>query len=49
VGLGLPAFSSLDMKIAPEDLIQQMKRSGFVLAQEHHFLPYQCFLIFKVY
>jgi ubiquinone/menaquinone biosynthesis C-methylase UbiE len=44
----LPVGPPLDMKIAREDLIRQMERSGFLLAQEHHFLPYQYFLIFKV-
>jgi hypothetical protein len=36
------------MKIAREDLIQEMESSGFRLVQEHVFLPYQYFLVFMV-
>jgi hypothetical protein len=34
------------MKIAREDLVRQMEGSGFGLAREHTFLPYQYFLVF---
>jgi arsenite methyltransferase len=44
----LPVGPPLDMKIARDDLIQQMESSGFRLAQEHTFLPYQYFLVFLV-
>ena len=44
----LPVGPSLDMKIAREDLIAQMKAHGFRVAKEHSFLPYQYFLIFEV-
>ena len=44
----LPVGPPVDMKIAREDLIRQMERCGFVLTQEHSFLPFQYFLIFKV-
>lgn len=44
----LPVGPRLSMKIAREDLIQQMETSGFRLAQEHSFLPYQYFLVFEV-
>jgi ubiquinone/menaquinone biosynthesis C-methylase UbiE len=37
----------LEMKIAREDLIEQMEGNGFRLAKEHTFLPYQYFLVFK--
>lgn len=42
----LPVGPPLEMKIAREDLIRQMESSGFSLAQEHSFLPYQYFLVF---
>jgi ubiquinone/menaquinone biosynthesis C-methylase UbiE len=44
----LPVGPPLNMKIAREDLIRQMVQDGFVLLQEHTFLPYQYFLVFKV-
>ena len=44
----LPVGPPVDMKIAREDLIQQMESSGFRLVQEHTFLPYQYFLVFMV-
>jgi ubiquinone/menaquinone biosynthesis C-methylase UbiE len=43
----LPLGPPLAMKIAREDLIRQMESSGFQLAQEHTFLPYQYFLVFE--
>jgi ubiquinone/menaquinone biosynthesis C-methylase UbiE len=43
----LPVGPPLGMKIAKGDLIQQMKDSGFLLTQEHTFLPYQYFLVFE--
>jgi len=42
----LPVGPPLNMKIAREDLIRQMESSGFRLAKEHGFLPYQYFLVF---
>ena len=42
----LPVGPPLAMKIAREDLVAQMAKSGFRLAQEHTFLPYQYFLVF---
>lgn len=44
----LPVGPPVDMKIAREDLIQQMESSGLLLAQEHTFLPYQYFLVFMI-
>ena len=44
----LPVGPPIDMKIAREDLIQEMESSGFRLVQEHTFLPYQYFLVFMV-
>jgi arsenite methyltransferase len=42
----LPIGPPIQMKIAREDLIKQMENSGFRLAKEHTFLPYQYFLVF---
>jgi ubiquinone/menaquinone biosynthesis C-methylase UbiE len=42
----LPVGPPLAMKIAREDLVRQMQASGFDLAKEHTFLPYQYFLVF---
>jgi cyclopropane fatty-acyl-phospholipid synthase-like methyltransferase len=42
----LPLGPPLAMKIAREDLIQQMETNGFHLVKEHTFLPYQYFLVF---
>ncbi len=42
----LPFGPPLQMKIAREDLIRQMEASGFHLAKEETFLPYQYFLVF---
>jgi hypothetical protein len=42
----LPFGPPLQMKIAREDLIQQLESNGFRLANEHTFLPYQYFLVF---
>ena len=44
----LPVGPPAAMKIAREDLLKQMLASGFELAAEHTFLPYQYFLVFKV-
>lgn len=44
----LPLGPPLAMKIAREDLIRQMEASGFRVAKEHTFLPYQYFLVFEV-
>jgi ubiquinone/menaquinone biosynthesis C-methylase UbiE len=43
----LPVGPPPQMKIAREDLIEQMAAHGFSLAAEHTFLPYQYFLVFK--
>jgi arsenite methyltransferase len=42
----LPVGPPVQMKIAREVLIEQMQKSGFRLAREHTFLPYQYFLVF---
>jgi ubiquinone/menaquinone biosynthesis C-methylase UbiE len=42
----IPVGPPPQMKIAREDLISQMERSGFRVKQEHTFLPYQYFLVF---
>ena len=42
----LPVGPPLEMKIAREDVVRLMESYGFKLAQEHHFLPYQYFLVF---
>ena len=44
----LPVGPPAEMKIAREDLLNQMQANGFELAKEHTFLPYQYFLVFKV-
>jgi ubiquinone/menaquinone biosynthesis C-methylase UbiE len=43
----LPLGPPTAMKIAREDLIRQMETSGFRLAKENTFLPYQYFLVFE--
>jgi cyclopropane fatty-acyl-phospholipid synthase-like methyltransferase len=43
----LPWGPPFAMKIAREDLIQQMETNGFHLLKEHTFLPYQYFLVFQ--
>ena len=43
----LPLGPPLAMKVAREDLIQQMEANGFHLVKEHTFLPYQYFLVFQ--
>jgi arsenite methyltransferase len=42
----LPLGPPMHMKIAREDLIQEMETNGFRLTKEHTFLPYQYFLVF---
>ncbi len=42
----LPVGPPVEMKIAREDLIAQMRANGFELLKEHTFLPYQYFLVF---
>jgi ubiquinone/menaquinone biosynthesis C-methylase UbiE len=42
----LPVGPPLQIKIAREDVIKQLESSGFRLAKEHTFLPYQYFLVF---
>ncbi|MBI3697314.1 MAG: amidohydrolase family protein [Acidobacteria bacterium] len=43
----LPVGPPPAMKIAREDLIQEVETAGFHLAREHTFLPYQYFLVFQ--
>lgn len=42
----LPVGPPMQMKIARDDLIRQMKSNGFRHTKEHTFLPYQYFLEF---
>ena len=42
----LPFGPPLQMKIAREDLIEELESHGFRLTREHTFLPYQYFLVF---
>ena len=42
----LPVGPPVEMKIAREDLLAQLKGAGFQLLKEYTFLPYQYFLIF---
>ncbi len=42
----LPVGPPTSMKIPRQDLIDEMKQSGFELEKEYTFLPYQYFLIF---
>ena len=44
----LPVGPPVDMKIAREDLVRQLETSGFRLAKEFTFLPYQYFLVFTL-
>lgn len=44
----LPVGPPVGMKIAREDVLEQMEANGFRLATEHRFLPYQYFLVFTV-
>jgi arsenite methyltransferase len=44
----LPVGPPVEMKIAREELIAQMKEHGFSLVKEHTFLPYQYFLVFEL-
>jgi len=44
----LPVGPPAAMKIAREDLLEQMQANGFRLLKEHTFLPYQYFLVFGV-
>ena len=43
----LPVGPPNTMKIARDDLLQQMQAHGFRLVREHTFLPYQYFLVFE--
>ena len=43
----LPFGPPLEMKIAKEDMIEEVKPAGFHLAKDWDFLPYQYFLIFE--
>jgi arsenite methyltransferase len=43
----LPVGPPDEMKIAREDVIDQMKAGGFRLAKEYTFLPYHYFLVFS--
>jgi ubiquinone/menaquinone biosynthesis C-methylase UbiE len=42
----LPVGPPPEMKVAREEVVQQMEAGGFQLAKEHTFLPYQYFLVF---
>jgi len=42
-----PVGPPMEMRIAREDLIKQLESNEFTLTQEHTFLPYQYFLIFR--
>jgi ubiquinone/menaquinone biosynthesis C-methylase UbiE len=42
----LPVGPPVAMKIAREEVLQQMEAHGFRLATEHMFLPYQYLLVF---
>ncbi|MGH9198977.1 MAG: class I SAM-dependent methyltransferase [Acidimicrobiia bacterium] len=44
----LPVGPPTEMKIARDDLVRQVESSGFALAREHTFLPYQYFLVFSI-
>ena len=44
----LPVGPPVGMKIAREDLLEQMQANGFRLVTEHVFLPHQYFLVFAV-
>jgi ubiquinone/menaquinone biosynthesis C-methylase UbiE len=37
----------MEMRIDRDDLVKEMERSGFHLDEEHTFLPYQYFLVFR--
>ena len=43
-----PMGPPMEMRIDRADLVKEMETSGFRVAAEHTFLPYQYFLIFKV-
>jgi ubiquinone/menaquinone biosynthesis C-methylase UbiE len=42
----LPVGPPPEMKLGREEVIREMESSGFKLAKEHTFLPYQYFLVF---
>ncbi len=43
-----PVGPPMEMRIARDDLVQEMETNGFRLAEEHTFLEYQYFLVFEV-
>jgi ubiquinone/menaquinone biosynthesis C-methylase UbiE len=43
----LPVGPPVTMKIAKEEMIQEVKPAGFHLVQQFDFLPYQYFLVFQ--
>jgi ubiquinone/menaquinone biosynthesis C-methylase UbiE len=43
----LPVGPPVAMKIAKEDMIEEVKPAGFHLVKDFDFLPYQYFLIFQ--
>ncbi|MCL4789515.1 MAG: methyltransferase domain-containing protein [Verrucomicrobia bacterium] len=43
-----PVGPPQEMRIDRADLVKEMEKSGFRVAAEHTFLPYQYFLVFKV-
>jgi ubiquinone/menaquinone biosynthesis C-methylase UbiE len=44
----LPVGPPTSMKIARDDLVEQMETAGYRLVAEHDVLPYQYFLVFEV-
>jgi ubiquinone/menaquinone biosynthesis C-methylase UbiE len=43
----LPVGPPMQMKIARDDLVNQMEKNSFRITKEHTFLPYQYFLVFS--
>lgn len=44
----LPVGPPPGMKMAREDVVDEMEKGGFILSEEHAFLPYQYFLVFRM-
>jgi cyclopropane fatty-acyl-phospholipid synthase-like methyltransferase len=42
-----PTGPPREHRIAPEQVISEMERAGYRLAERHEFLPNQCFLVFS--
>jgi ubiquinone/menaquinone biosynthesis C-methylase UbiE len=43
----MPAGPPPAMKLARSKVVEEMQENGFLLSEEHTFLPYQYFLVFK--